>query len=340
MKLTKVPCRMLSTLACPYKLLRENTPSTQNLGFIVAGVALGVGVSYVCCRKKSCSSAKAAAAAVGEEIEVKPGTAVRSTAASGAVKGGGAAVYESSRAVQEYLCFHFLRDLIPYDCAPKNALDFPKRCAELCKKHSGKQARLALDLGCAVGASTFELSKYYAEVVGLDFSHAFIKAAKMMQAEKKTTISIQQEGEIFVDKVVTVPSGANPQRITFTQGDACNLPEKHFGPFDAILGGNLLCRLPDPDALLNRLPSLVNPHGVVVFVSPYSWLEEYTAKDKWYGGYVKDGKPVDSASTLKSKMKALGFNLVEEQQMPFLIREHVRKYQWGCSHATVWRKSA
>mmetsp|Transcript_15957 Transcript_15957/g.34611 ORF Transcript_15957/g.34611 Transcript_15957/m.34611 type:complete len:342 (-) Transcript_15957:239-1264(-) len=324
---------------CPFVLLQKSIPSTKNAGFLLAGVAFGIGISYVCCRKKSCSSAKAADAPVEADI-VGKSTAVRSTAASGAVKGGGAAVYESSRAVQEYLCFHFLRDLIPFDCAPKNALDFPKRCADLCKKHSGKQTRMALDLGCAVGASAFELSKHYNEVVGLDFSHAFIDAAKMMQKEKKTTISIQQEGEIFADKVVTLPSGVNPQRITFTQGDACNLPEKHFGPFDAILGGNLLCRLPDPDALLNRLPGLVNPNGVVVFVSPYSWLEEYTPKDKWFGGYVTAGKPVDSATTLKSKMKALGFNLVEEQQMPFLIREHVRKYQWGCSHATVWRRCA
>jgi hypothetical protein len=26
-----------------------------------------------------------------------------------------------------------------------------------------------------------------------------------------------------------------------------------------------------------------------------------------------------------------------QEDMPFLIREHVRKFQWGCSHAAVWR---
>ena len=41
-----------------------------------------------------------------------------------------------------------------------------------------------------------------------------------------------------------------------------------------VLCGNLLCRLPDPMALLKRLPSLVHVGGVVVLVSPYSWLEE------------------------------------------------------------------
>ena len=32
------------------------------------------------------------------------------------------------------------------------------------------------------------------------------------------------------------------------------------------------------------------------------------------------------------------FKLIHEEDMPFLIREHVRKYQWGCSHATVWKR--
>ena len=32
------------------------------------------------------------------------------------------------------------------------------------------------------------------------------------------------------------------------------------------------------------------------------------------------------------------FELVAEEDMPFLIREHARKFQWGCSHAAVWRR--
>ena len=31
------------------------------------------------------------------------------------------------------------------------------------------------------------------------------------------------------------------------------------------------------------------------------------------------------------------WQLLEEQDVPFLIREHNRKYQWGCSHCTVWQ---
>jgi hypothetical protein len=33
-----------------------------------------------------------------------------------------------------------------------------------------------------------------------------------------------------------------------------------------------------------------------------------------------------------------GAQLVHEEDVPFLIREHARKFQWGCSHGTVWRR--
>jgi hypothetical protein len=29
--------------------------------------------------------------------------------------------------------------------------------------------------------------------------------------------------------------------------------------------------------------------------------------------------------------------LLHEEDVPFLIREHARKFQWGISHATVWQ---
>lgn len=47
-----------------------------------------------------------------------------------------------------------------------------------------------------------------------------------------------------------------------------------------------------------------------------------------------------SAKELHALMAALGFELLHEEQVPFLIREHARKFQWGCSHATVYRLRA
>ena len=103
---------------------------------------------------------------------------------------------------------------------------------------------------------------------------------------------------------------------------------------------NLLCRLPDPAAFLAQLPSLLARDGVVVFISPYSWLRAYTPHGAWLGGKADaGGKPRWSRDGLCDAMRELGFELCHEEDVPFLIREHARKFQWGCSHLTAFRWS-
>lgn len=37
----------------------------------------------------------------------------------------------------------------------------------------------ALDVGCAVGGSTFELARAFTQCLGIDYSHGFIEAAQV-----------------------------------------------------------------------------------------------------------------------------------------------------------------
>lgn len=256
----------------------------------------------------------------------------RSTTNSGV---GGSAVYESAKAVDEYLQFHFgnEKELVPYnaDIVPSAALGFTLRCANL--GLLGKGRTRALDIGCAVGGMSFELAKNFESVVGIDFSHAFVAAAEHMRSVGTREYTAVIEGTVVEKRTASVDPSVERTRMTFKQGDACDLP-KDIGKFDAIIAANLLCRLPDPRAFLDRLPSLLNPGGVVVIVSPYSWLPEYTAREKWLGGGINGLRGREAMSNI---MRSNGLELVEGREMPFLIREHERKFQWGCSDGTVWR---
>lgn len=64
----------------------------------------------------------------------------------------------------------------------------------------------------------------------------------------------------------------------------------------AVLAANLLCRLPDPSVFLRRLPSLIKPGGVLVLVSPYSWLPAWTDQQRWLGGYRDEVRPPGGSS--------------------------------------------
>lgn len=65
--------------------------------------------------------------------------------------------------------------MLPYECGPTQALGFTKRCADLCieamgsenlteKGTSPKRPLRAIDVGCAVGGSSFELTRGFEEV--------------------------------------------------------------------------------------------------------------------------------------------------------------------------------
>ena len=80
--------------------------------------------------------------------------------------------YETDRAVSEYLLFHYART---------GETSFPVRCARECLAEQLPSKARALDLGCAVGASAFELARKCAEVVAIDYSKRFISVAQHLR---------------------------------------------------------------------------------------------------------------------------------------------------------------
>ncbi|KAF0688261.1 Aste57867_20131 [Aphanomyces stellatus] len=258
----------------------------------------------------------------------------RSTTASGSL------VYESERAAHEYLQFHFgdSSEVVPYPFAPADALAFLPRCVKAAAAHAAPTHRhRALEIGCAVGRSSFELSRHFDEVVGIDFSTHFIDVANIMKTNGSAPYEALIQGDIKETRTAAVAADIDRTKVHFEQGDACNLGA-HLADFDLVFASNLLCRLPEPKRFLERLPSLVRADGILALISPYSWLEEYTPKDHWIGGRVgADGRPVDSFSEIETLLTP-HFELVERTQYPFMIREHDRKFQWGVSDGTFWRR--
>ena len=63
-------------------------------------------------------------------------------------------IYESDKLLAEYLLFHYgsAEEILPYEFGPRDALEYPARCASECGTAGGR----ALDLGCAVGRSALD----------------------------------------------------------------------------------------------------------------------------------------------------------------------------------------
>jgi len=242
--------------------------------------------------------------------------------------------YETDELLQQYLIFHYAtaEEQFPYGFGGTDALDFPKRCAlegaDLAKLPHGARA---LDLGCSVGRSSFELARYCGEVIGIDYSQAFIDAAHRLAVGGRHPATRLDEGSATTQLSIEIDPEIERSRVSFERGDAQQI-RGDIGHFDLVIACNLICRLPEPARLLRRLPELLKPGGQLFITTPFSWLEAYTPPANWLGEGAED-----SFAGLRKALEP-DFALEAQWDMPFLIREHARKFQYSIAQASRWQR--
>lgn len=245
--------------------------------------------------------------------------------------------YETDAMVSQYAEFHYGETTL-------GVPNFPQAMAQLAidfhRRHGNGSTGRALDLGCATGRASFELAKTFKKVIGIDFSARFIQVGIRLAETGAIRYTVPEEGELVSyheRRLDTLGLLETAQRVEFWQGDACNLKDI-FGGFDLILAANLIDRLYAPRRFLDTVADHLNSGGLLVLASPYTWLEEYTKRSEWIGGFKKDG---ESHTTLDGLKEILGryFVLVEVPlAAPFVIRETRRKHQHTLSEVTVWKR--
>ncbi len=242
------------------------------------------------------------------------------------------AMYETDALVSQYCEFGWGAGYFGVE-------NFAARCAQLCVQAMGDRPKKnALDIGCATGRSTFELAAAFDSVTGLDFSARFIQAAEQMRAQGQIRYTLPTEGELIDYCAATLPQALakTPAKVAFWQADACNLKPQFTG-YDLIFAGNLIDRLYDPEKFLADASHRLNPGGLLILTSPYTWLEAHTPKAKWLGGFKRDGEAVTTLDGLTAHLGS-AFNLIAQHEIPFVIRETARKFQHSEAHMTIWEK--
>jgi SAM-dependent methyltransferase len=226
--------------------------------------------------------------------------------------------YETDRYLDEYLLFHYgdCLDLCPFEFVPRSWLKFHECLRTECVlPHHSNAKRRALDLGCGVGRFSFELGLIAEEVVGIDYSKSFIGAARRIAARQLITVNIFESGKEIRKAEVVLPRNLRKANVRFDTGDAMDLDRWAGDPFQIVAAINLLCRLPSPRKFLRNVHALVAPGGQLLLASPYSWLEQYTPRREWLTSKAVPG------------LMQKHFKLGQRCDVPFVIREHRRKYQ-------------
>lgn len=215
--------------------------------------------------------------------------------------------YETDSLCEQYIRFHFgSTDTFPSVCG--------KKCLEVLEKvKPNKDYKNFLDIGCAVGQTSFYLANKFEKVNGLDFSKRFIEIAK----------------ERAIDQ--------NVKNINFYNGSALALGEIDIPKDNSLVFcGNLIDRLTDPRIFLNDVGNYVEKGGLLVLTSPYTWLDNFTPKENWVGGTVIDGEILTTTKGLEIALRD-NFDLHSVEDVEFLIPDTPPfMYQLTAAQMTVW----
>ncbi|MEM9412763.1 MAG: putative 4-mercaptohistidine N1-methyltransferase, partial [Planctomycetota bacterium] len=247
-------------------------------------------------------------------------------------------VYETDQMVARYIEFHYGNPAL-------DTKNFPLECVKAIRPYFetiGNER--ALDIGCAAGRTAFELANHFKHVDAVDFSVRLIEAPSNLQKTGKQRYVLADEGELQCYREIRLDDFpeyvAVKDRISFMQGDACNLVEK-YSDYDLVFAGNLIDRLYDPGKFLSIIKERIRPGGMLVLSSPYTWLEEYTPRDRWLGGFKANTG--ENFTTLEGVEAIVGdeFTMLNQPtDISFAIRETRRKFHYGVSQLTIWRKNA
>lgn len=244
------------------------------------------------------------------------------------------ACYRSDAAVAQYCDAHYGPDKF-------GVANFCAQIVHLCVTTQAEQPKhSALDLGCSVGRTSFELARHFDQVTGIDYSTRFIDIARHIKQHGKICYRLQDEGDLISDHKIFLSDfdlASTTPRVSFYQGDVQCL-ETPFRDYDLILAANLIDRLPNPGSFLADIHQRLMVGGLLVIASPYNWLEHFTPRKHWLCRRFQLGGSRTSQEGLRMKLAKYFTMIAEPREVEFVIRDTARTFHHSITQVTFWRR--
>lgn len=175
----------------------------------------------------------------------------------------------------------------------------------------------AIDLGCSVGRTTFDLAGRTASMtLGVDVNFSMLRQAQSILRTGALRYQRRRIGLIYDDR--RFPVGfEQAEQVDFWACDAMALP---FPPsrFGLACSLNLLDSIASPVAHLNTLVDCLHDSGYAVLACPFDWTGEVTQPEGWIGGHsgraADCGQPLPRLEYLFSQLNgAAGDRIIRKQ---------------------------
>lgn len=204
-----------------------------------------------------------------------------------------------------------------------DATDAYKRWAEAFTPRKG----WALDIGCAVGRLTCELTRTHERAVGIDTSFSFVQAAREIAEHGSLEFDMIMEGKITEKRSGILDAEFKFENAEFIVADAMALPFRS-GRFSTSGSVNILEKVPNPSQHFSEANRVMDrENALFLFSDPFSWDETVSSPDLWLGGRNKGpykGYGMDNVCRLLEDDTGIfspGFNIRETGKVQWKIRK-------------------
>ena len=205
----------------------------------------------------------------------------------------------------------------------------------------------AIDLGCSVGRTAFELAAAPGErlVLGVDLHFPMLRVAAEVLRQGRVNYPKRRTGVVYDWRNFEVHfEGA--EQVDFWACDATALPFP-AGTFALASALNVLDCVNNPRELLVSLSHALKAEGKILLTCPYDWSPGATPLEAWLGGHSQRSKTAGSPEALLRAMLSepehpaavRGLKLLTEQpRVSWHVRLHERSTMHYETHLVIAEK--
>ncbi len=202
-----------------------------------------------------------------------------------------------------------------------------------------------IDMGCAVGRTTFEIAEQYAGLtLGIDINFWMLRMAQRVLRENTISFPLKQLGITYERHQYQV-NFKHQEQVDFWACDALALPfEDETFHFASAL--NVLDIISSPQELLLSIRNILHNGGSAVLATPYDWLPRVPVNN-WIGGHSQRAADQGASDQILKKMlsdfhhpQAIEhLTLVGDiENHPWNFREHSRRTTCYHNHILACKK--
>ncbi len=232
---------------------------------------------------------------------------------------------------------------------PKYCNDITTTTFDAVKKYTNNtqdnlSSMRVMEIGCSVGRTSFELAKYFGNVVGYDHSTRFIQIGTLLKQFGLVKYSIVEEGDLHSFHCVDLHDFGYhdiSSKVEFLQGDASNIDLTKHNNYDVVVFSSGFTRLYSPRKFLQIVHQLVEKDGLFILSTNNDWTESQTnCRSEWIGGHKDDmtGEIVDCNDTISQYLSKYFTLCTEPKDMINLQRKLGRSATVTVSNVTIWKR--